>query len=114
MDRRDAMDRVLTGRSDRPIPSENGRFDESSGGTPLVLMMEATNFGDLDHPSAIGFLDFAMLRAVHLEREMRARMLIVVEVIAQHSPQMPLIQDPAVHAAVGFEVTLKCRTRRRF
>ena len=75
-------------------------LEESSGSTPLVPMVEATNFGDLDHPSATDFLDFAMLGAVHCEREMRARVVIVVEVVADHSPQMPLIQDDDVIEAL--------------
>ena len=64
-------------------------------------MVEATNFGDLDHPSPTDFLDFAMLGAVHVEREMRARVVIVVEVLAHDSPQMPLIQDDDVIEALS-------------
>ena len=91
----------LTGRqSGRTDPDQRGQFDESSGGAPLVPMVEATNFGDFDHASPTEVLDFAMLGAVHLKREMRAPVVIAVEGVAYHSPQMSLIQDDDVVEAL--------------
>ena len=60
-------------------------FDESSGSPTFVVVVQATDFGDFDHPSATDFLDFAMLGAINLEREMRARAVIGVEVFAHNS-----------------------------
>ena len=77
------------------------KVSQQSGGTPFVPMMEATNFGDFDHASPTDFLDFAMFGGIHLQREMRARVVIVVEVLAHHSPQMPLIQDDDVIEALS-------------
>ena len=62
----------------------------------LVMMMDSADIGDFDHTSAINFVDRAMLRAIHLERKMCPRVVIVVEVLAHNAPQMSPIQDDDV------------------
>ena len=65
------------------------------------MMMESADLSDLDHTSAINLLNFAMLGAVHLEREMRARPVIVVEIGAHNSPEMSLIHHDDVVQALS-------------
>ena len=59
---------------------------QGSGSLSLVMMMESADLRDLDHTSAINFLNFAMLGTIHLERQMRACAVIVVEIVADNSP----------------------------
>ena len=49
------------------------------------MMVKAADLGDLDHMSAINFVNVAMIGTIHLKREMRARAVIVVKIFADSS-----------------------------
>ena len=46
------------------------------GDTPFVMMMESTDVHDLDHTSVIIFVNLAMLRAIDLKQQVRARPVV--------------------------------------
>ena len=66
------------------------------GGASFVMMMKSADLGNLDHPSVTNVANFAMLGTIHLKRQVRARPVIVVEILADNSPQMPFVQDKDV------------------
>jgi hypothetical protein len=61
---------------------------------PFVAVAQAADFGS--HHDAAGRLDGAFHRRILVEREVRARPLVLRDVAAKHSTKMPLIEDDDV------------------
>ncbi len=83
------------------LGSERRRAAGFSGGDALVVMMQAAEILVLDNAAAIGGLDPARFRAVHVERLMRAPMVVVVEVVLEDPLKVPLVHDDHVIEAIS-------------
>jgi hypothetical protein len=80
-------------------PSVSGRWYES-GSEPFVAMMQTTdlrNGHDSSHPA---WLDGATVRAILIERQMRAGALVIVHIRGQDAAQMALVEDHKVIQAL--------------
>ena len=58
-----------------------------------VAMMQATDFGNLHDAARVGELDWPDIRRILVEREMRARPVIVGEVAYEDAAEVPFAQD---------------------
>ena len=67
-----------------------------SGGAALVPVMESANLGELDDSALFRGLYVARLGAVHIQRKMGARSVIVVEIRQQNPAEMSLVQNSGV------------------
>jgi hypothetical protein len=59
-------------------------------------MMQATDLGDLHDPARLGELDGSAVRRIFAEREMRARLMVIGEVVGQDAAQMSFAEDQNV------------------
>jgi hypothetical protein len=64
----------------------------NSGGPALVVPIEAAAFSDLDHRALLAALDRARLRAVHVEPLVTAPAMVVLEVRAEDTMELSLVQ----------------------
>ena len=67
-----------------------------SGGETFVAMMQAADFWEGDDSSYSAMLNRAGVRAILIERKMRAGALVVVGVRGQDAAQMALVEDHGV------------------
>jgi hypothetical protein len=58
-----------------------------------VAMMQATDFENLHDPARVGELDGPDVRRILVEREMRARPVIVGEVAGQDAAQVAFVEN---------------------
>ena len=56
-------------------------------------MVQATDFGDLHDPSRVGELDWPGVRRILVEREVRATLMIILEVAGQDATQVRVAED---------------------
>ena len=77
----------------------------ASGGPPLVVMVEPTDFGDLDNLARFGWLHSPRPRAVHVQREVCPPVVVVAEVAAEDPPKVFLAEDDDVVQAVASDAT---------
>jgi hypothetical protein len=56
-------------------------------------MQPPANLRNRDHLAAVRWLDAASIRAVFVERQMRAGALVVIDVRGQDAAQMALVED---------------------
>ncbi len=56
-------------------------------------MMQAADLRERDRSSNFGRLNWAWVRAILVERKMRAGALVVVDVRGQYAAQMALVED---------------------
>ncbi len=61
-----------------------------------VAVMQATDFGNLHDPARLGELDGPDVRRILVEREMRARPVIVGEVAGQDAAQVAFAENQSV------------------
>ena len=61
-----------------------------------VAVMQATDFGNLHDPARVGELDGPDVRRILVEREMRARPVIVGEVAGQDAAHVAFAEDQNV------------------
>ena len=64
----------------------------ASGRDALVVMVESAKVRAFDHAAAIDGLNFARLRAVHLQTLVSAPPMVIAKVGGQGLPEMPLIE----------------------
>jgi hypothetical protein len=67
-----------------------------SGGETFVAVMQAADLGDGDDSSDPGWHDRAGIGAILVEREMRACVVVIVDVRGEDSAQMALVEDHKV------------------
>ena len=60
---------------------------------PLIVMMQPTHFWDFPDPSMLRSLNRPRYRRIHLQRPVRAPMLVILDVTGQEPPPMSLMQD---------------------
>ena len=77
----------------------------SGGGAPLVVAIQAAGSSDLHDRAELGALHRPRRRAVHGERAVTAPAVVVLEVVAEEPPQVPLVDDDDVVQALAAEVT---------
>jgi hypothetical protein len=70
--------------------------EEISGCPPGISVVEPTDLGDLDNPSAVRRLDGSRLRRVFRQRQVNAAAVIVGEVLLEGSPEVPFAEDDHV------------------
>jgi hypothetical protein len=58
--------------------------------------VQATDFGDLYDPSRVGELDWPGVRRILVEREVRAILMIILEVAGQNATQVRVAEDENV------------------
>jgi hypothetical protein len=61
-----------------------------SGRDALVVMVQATDFLDLDDESSVDCMGLTPVRAVHRERLVRSPPVVVAEVVSEDPLQVPL------------------------
>jgi hypothetical protein len=66
---------------------------DESGGETFVAMMQAADLRDGDHLSDPAWHDRARVRAILVERKMRAGALVVVDVLRHDAAQVVLVKD---------------------
>ena len=66
-----------------------------------VAMMQATDFRNLHDSARVGEFDWPDIRRILVEREMRARPVIVGEVTDEGAAEMPFAQDQNVVQTLG-------------
>jgi hypothetical protein len=59
-------------------------------------MVQGTDFGDLHDPSRVGELDWPGVRRILVEREVRATLMIILEVAGQDATQVRVAEDENV------------------
>jgi hypothetical protein len=59
-------------------------------------MVQATDFGDLHDPSPLGELDWSGIRRILVEREVRATLMIVLDIAGQNAAEVSFAQDKNV------------------
>jgi hypothetical protein len=99
-----------------PMGTENGRV---LPGTPLIAVMETTDFGDRDDRPGGSFRDRSAIGRVFLEAQVRSTPMIVPAVSREDAPKMRLVDDDHVietlssdRADQAFDVRILPRTRR--
>ena len=70
-------------------------------------MMQATDFGNLHDSARVGEFDWPDIRRILVEREMRARPVIVGEVTDKDAAEMPFAQDQNVVQTLAADGTDK-------
>ena len=75
---------------------EKKKGQNQSSGKAGVTVVETADAWEGDNPSVGRRLNFATIRRIHLELEMRPICVVVGEVITQNSFQMGLIQNDHV------------------
>jgi len=80
-----------TGRSDARL-RERWSWCPSSRLTEVV-MMEATDHGQLNHCAAIGCFDRSWHRTIVIEGSVRTDIMVILEVGFEYLPQLPFIED---------------------
>ena len=76
-------------------------------------MVKATDFRNLDDFPSLHPLGFTWLRAVHVQRQMRAPVLVVAEVAPQHTPQGTPLANLAALTEAAEEYGLPRRGQSR-
>ena len=87
------------------VGEEPMRVAAGSSNGALVVMMEASDLGDLDHAPAICWMNCSVFRAIHLQRLMSSPPVIVVEVAGEDAAQMSLIQHNHVIKAFSTDAS---------
>ena len=88
-----ASEPFSAGAADIPALSVTGkRVFVNSGSRALVVVMEAAEFGKLNHTAAVGRMNCPSFRAIHLQGLMNSPAMVVAEVAGKDLPQMFLIQ----------------------
>jgi hypothetical protein len=64
--------------------------------SPLIVVMQPTHVWDFPDPSNLRPLDRPRYRTIHVQRPVRAPVMIVSEVPGQEPPQISLVQDDHV------------------
>jgi len=64
--------------------------ESGSGGEAFVALVKATDLRNRDHLAAVWRLDGASIRAVFVQRQMGARVVLVIDVRDQDPAQMPV------------------------
>src|SRR5215471_11273000 len=72
----------------------------SSRRSPLIVMMQPTHFWDFLNQSKLRPLDRPRYRTIHIQRPVRAPMMVILEVPGQEPSQMSLVQ--ANHVVQAF------------
>jgi hypothetical protein len=67
---------------------DRAALESGSGGEAFVAMVKPADLRNRDHLAAIRRLDGASIRAVFVERQMRPRAVIVIDVREQDAAQM--------------------------
>ncbi|MFC1573003.1 hypothetical protein ACFL6M_05330, partial [Candidatus Eisenbacteria bacterium] len=67
-----------------------------SGRNALVVMMQSTEFGNLDDAAVLARMNCPTVRAVHIQGLMNSPAVIIVEVAGEDATQMPLAQHDHV------------------
>ena len=67
---------------------------------PFVAMVKAADFGDLNHRSPVRWLDRPGLGCVPVQRQVRPRSVIVVDVAARNPPQVGFAENDDVIEAL--------------
>ena len=68
-------------------------------------MMQSADLRYRDHFAALGRFDLARDRRVAIERQVRSRMMIIVEVIGEDPPKMAIVEhDDVVKALMANQV----------
>jgi hypothetical protein len=75
----------------------------SSRRSPLIVMMQATHFWDFPDQSNLRKLYRPWHRTIHVQRPVRAPVMIILEVPGQEPPQMSLVQDDHLVQAFAAE-----------
>ena len=86
------------------LPSHAQRNRTRSGGLPFVAVVQTADFGS--HHDAASRLDGAFHRSILVEREVRARSLVVRHVGPKDPTKMPLIEDDDVVQALAADRAL--------
>src|SRR5919109_1770439 len=68
--------------------------------TPLIVMMQPTYFWDFPDQSKLWSLDRPRHRTTHIQRPVRAPVMIILRVPSQEPSQMSLVQDDDMVQAV--------------
>ena len=69
-------------------PLEHQEASVLSGGSSLLVVMQATDFWNLGDLPGFSILDLTWLRAVHVQRKVGAPVVVVAEVAASDTRQM--------------------------
>ena len=67
-----------------------------SRGSPLIVMMQPTHFWHFPDQPKLRPLDPPRHQTIHVQRLVRAPMMIIVEISSQEPPEMSLVQDHRV------------------
>ena len=76
-------------RGQKRLPAGDAR----SGRLPDVAMVQATDFGNLDDPAELRWLDWPSVGCIFVEREVSARPVIVRKVAGQDAVQVAFAQN---------------------
>ncbi len=55
------------------------------------MVVQATNLGDLDHATVARWMNWPVLRTIHLQRLVNAPLMIIAEVLSQDSLEVALV-----------------------
>src|ERR1019366_7509510 len=72
---------------------DRAALESGSGGESFVAMVKPADLRNRDHLAAVRRLDGASIRAVFVERQMGARVVIVIDVRDQDPAQMPFVNN---------------------
>lgn len=75
--------------------------DSTSGGQAFVVMVQATDLGEVDDPARAGRLDWTLVRTILIEGKVCPGAVIVVHIRRQNTPQMPFVEDNDVIKALA-------------
>ena len=116
-------DGAPTGRLGRPTPGgfEDKKAAGGSGRDASAVMMQTTDLWRLSYAALVTGLDLPMLRAIHLQGEVRSPAMVVGDVIGEDPLEMPFVDHDHVVQTVSadcpdqpFDVgILPGRSRRR-
>jgi hypothetical protein len=82
------------------------RFDEALGrsgyaGQPFIMVMQSANVRELEDRTPIRRVHRSRVRAIHVQRQVRAPTMVVVEVGSERPPEMALAEYDDVVEAVA-------------
>src|SRR5919205_756732 len=60
---------------------------------PHIMMMEAPYVRQGEHPAHFRGLDSTGVGAIHSERKMRTKSVVIGDVCSEHASEMPVVED---------------------
>ena len=87
---------IAQGRSSFPAASLKDGTGSLLCGLPFVAVVQPADLAGGDDLPLAPILDFTTLRAIHLQREVGSRTIVVLDIRFQDTSQMALVEDDQV------------------